>query len=114
MQDGVQDVVNAFAKLRWRRLKLLPEIPQCARRAVPHGNQMIMASEDRCFAVAYPVTIQLGRIGDHIEFVVVDFELRGTLRMHRIVDGQRVKAVSFLKRVKLILCRFSQADPAKA
>ena len=64
MQDRVQDVVDAFAKLRWRRFKLLSKISQRARRTVPDRNEVVVSGEDRCLAVAYPVSVQLSRIGN--------------------------------------------------
>jgi hypothetical protein len=75
---------------------------------------MIMAHEDGRLAVTDTVSVQLGGFGDHVQLVVVDLELRRTLRVHRVVDGQRMQAVGSLERAQLFRGRLTQTDPAEA
>lgn len=84
--------------------------------APPAGMTLFLIGSVLISAAVVPITLLPGHPPTEVEQDFVAF--RDLLRISPLatvgVFLAGLKAVSFLKRVKLILCRFSQADPAKA
>ena len=113
IEHRVQDIIHAMPELSGRGLQLPAQLAVGARRAMPHGNQMVGADEHIGLAVADLFALQMGGAGDHEELVAIDVDFGDLARGECILDSQGMKIEAVLQDTKLFRVRLVQADPGK-
>ena len=111
IENGMEHIVDPVAEQRGRRFELMAQLGMCAARTVAHGNDVILADEDRGLAVGDLVVLQMRGACHHEQLVSKDVYLGQLMRFQRILDRQRMEPIIFLKLPQLSFGRLEQPNP---
>jgi hypothetical protein len=78
-----------------------------------HRDEMVFANENRRLTVSYAFCFadQIRRAGHNEELVAINFDFGTLVRLQRILNRERMKNKTLLKRAKLSFGRLEKADP---
>ena len=111
IENGMEHIVDPVAEQRGGRLELMAQLGMCAGRTVAHGNDVVLADEDRGLAVGDLVVLQMRGACHNEQLISKDVNLGQLMRFQRILDRQRMESIIFLKLPQLRFGRLEQPNP---
>ena len=99
-----------MAEQRGGRFELMAQLGMCAGRTVAHGNDVVLADEDRGLAVGDLLVHQMRGACYHEQLVSKDVNFGQLMRFQRILDRQRMESIIFLKFPQLRFGRLEQPN----
>ncbi len=117
--DRVQNRRRPLGQLLRRRLQALADGAERAVAAVPDGDDEVIAGERHQLAGLHDLARRGELLVLHVahgledgeQYVVVPLHLGALVRVHGVLDGERVQAEQLGEPGELLLRRFVQADP---